>query len=373
MTATDFESLPLDQLSTRTSHSEPDWVWSGYLARGEITLLTSSWKLGKSTLLAGLLRALGSGDPFLGRACTPTRVMVVSEESVAQWAERQQAIPIGPHVRLMSRPFWRRPTPEQWESLVRHIESWRAECELGALVVDPLTAFLPGSSEGDPSALLAMLDPLRRLTANGIAVLLFHHPTKKSAAEGFQARGSGLLLSSVDIALEMNRLSMLTTDVYRRRLQAFSRHASTPTSVVFEWTPGSPDFRVVEDLHSVRFRENWETVANILANRGESLTHKQLLDDWPDDNPPPSSSQLYRWLTRAVEEDLAGRDGSGTRGDPFRFYLGSKGWAKLPPRARRIQFVTGDGSPLLLDSLSEHTDPPPPREAERPERTEVVS
>ena len=176
-----------------------------------------------------------------------------------------------------------------------------------------------------------MLDPLRRLTANGIAVFLFHHPTKKSAAEGFQARGSGLLLSSVDIALEMNRLSMLTTDVYRRRLQAFSRHASTPTSVVFEWTPGSPDFRVVEDLHSVRFRENWETVANILANRGESLTHKQLLDDWPDDNPPPSSSQLYRWLTRAVEEDLAGQRRFWHSRRPVPVLLGFQGLGKAPP------------------------------------------
>jgi hypothetical protein len=28
------------------------WVWDGYLAHGSVTLLTSQWKLGKTTLLS---------------------------------------------------------------------------------------------------------------------------------------------------------------------------------------------------------------------------------------------------------------------------------------------------------------------------------
>ena len=32
-----------------------DWFWQGYLAAGNITLLTSQWKAGKTTLLAILL------------------------------------------------------------------------------------------------------------------------------------------------------------------------------------------------------------------------------------------------------------------------------------------------------------------------------
>jgi hypothetical protein len=27
-----------------------DWLWDGYLARGSVTLLTSQWKTGKTTL-----------------------------------------------------------------------------------------------------------------------------------------------------------------------------------------------------------------------------------------------------------------------------------------------------------------------------------
>jgi hypothetical protein len=30
------------------------WLWHGYLGPGKVTLLTSQWKSGKATLLAGL-------------------------------------------------------------------------------------------------------------------------------------------------------------------------------------------------------------------------------------------------------------------------------------------------------------------------------
>src|SRR5947209_4143361 len=73
-----------------------DWLWQGYLARGSLTLLTSLWKAGKTTLLTGLLQRLGSGGDFLGQACVPARALVVSEESREHWAERLRTMPIGP-------------------------------------------------------------------------------------------------------------------------------------------------------------------------------------------------------------------------------------------------------------------------------------
>ena len=33
------------------------WLWHGYLAAGQVTLLTSQWKAGKTTLLSVLLPA----------------------------------------------------------------------------------------------------------------------------------------------------------------------------------------------------------------------------------------------------------------------------------------------------------------------------
>ncbi|MBX9626840.1 MAG: AAA family ATPase, partial [Gemmataceae bacterium] len=102
-----LDPRPLDRLLPDPAAPAPgaDWVWDGYLARGNLTLLTSRWKAGKTTLIAGLLRALGAGTPFLGRPVAAGHAVVLSEESPEHWAARGRAIPAGPHARLVSRPF----------------------------------------------------------------------------------------------------------------------------------------------------------------------------------------------------------------------------------------------------------------------------
>jgi hypothetical protein len=67
------------------------WLWQGYLAPGEVTLLTSQWKSGKSTLLAVLLSKLRAGGDLAGLPVRAGRAVVVSEESPAQWYERTNA------------------------------------------------------------------------------------------------------------------------------------------------------------------------------------------------------------------------------------------------------------------------------------------
>src|SRR6266487_1379482 len=110
-----FEPLPMDRLLSSPEESQTNWIWNGMLARGNITLLTSQWKAGKTTLVAGLLRALESGGTFLDRPCIAATSLVVSEESARHWAARQRTLPIGPRTRLVSRPSPGRPTSGQWD------------------------------------------------------------------------------------------------------------------------------------------------------------------------------------------------------------------------------------------------------------------
>jgi hypothetical protein len=311
----------MDQLLEPQADPADDWLWHGYIARGNITLLTSEWKSGKTTLVAGLLRALRDGLPFLGRDCNRAAAVVVSEESPAHWVERSRGIPLGPHARLVSRPFVGRPTPAEWDELVRQAEALRAAGTLDLLVVDPLASFLPGRSESDPGTLLELLHPLRRLAEAGAAVLILHHPRKKPADEGSTARGSGALLGYVDVVLELKRFGMLKTDVNRRRLIGLSRRAETPPALVYEWVVGTPEFRRVDDPSAARFRENWDALKAVLESRKKAATHRELLTDWPPDRVPPSSTQLYEWLARATADGLIERKGSGTSRDPYRFGL----------------------------------------------------
>jgi len=56
------------------------WLWHGYLAPGALTLLTSQWKSGKTTLVSILLAKLRTGGELAGLALAPGRAVIVSEE-----------------------------------------------------------------------------------------------------------------------------------------------------------------------------------------------------------------------------------------------------------------------------------------------------
>jgi hypothetical protein len=55
------------------------WLWHGLLAPGKMTLLTSLWKSGKTTLLAHLLARRRHGGDFLGSAVAPGSSLIISE------------------------------------------------------------------------------------------------------------------------------------------------------------------------------------------------------------------------------------------------------------------------------------------------------
>jgi hypothetical protein len=91
--------------ATNSSAPDPPWLWRGYLAPGQLTLLTSLWKSGKTTLLAILLARLKDGGELLGQAVRPDRALVLSEEKITLWQMRQQRLDLGENALIICRPF----------------------------------------------------------------------------------------------------------------------------------------------------------------------------------------------------------------------------------------------------------------------------
>src|SRR6267154_2518181 len=77
--------LSMAELAAQASTTK--WLWQGYLARENITLLTSQWKTGKTTLLAALLAQLNTGGELGGLPVMPGRALIVSEEAPDLWAK----------------------------------------------------------------------------------------------------------------------------------------------------------------------------------------------------------------------------------------------------------------------------------------------
>lgn len=321
------------------------WIWHGYLGAGQVTLLTSEWKLGKSTLLSVLLSRMKTGGELVGLPVSAGKVVVVSEENPSKWYERGQALSFGDHLCWFCRPFLGRPQMEDWLALIEQISSLHTRHQVALVVIDPLANLTPMRSENDAGEMLKTLLPLQRLTAQGLSVLLLHHPRKGSVTMGQAARGSGALCGYVDIMIEMRRVSRRNLKDRRRRLLAYSRHEVTPRSRVIELTEDGTDYRSLGDSAELDFEHGWPILHDLLALAEGPLNRVEIHRGWPDGQMRPAKLTLWRWLTRAVRERWILCDGTGSRKDPYRYQLpGMTEHWQASFNARFMQGLAGEGT-----------------------------
>jgi hypothetical protein len=299
------------------------WLWHGYLAVGAVTLLTSPWKSGKTTLVSALLRQMATGGELAGLAVRLGKAAIVSEESIVQWRLRKQKFGFGAHVCWICRPFRGRPCPEDWLALLDHLGDLRREHGIDLVVIDPLAEFLPVRNEALAGGILDGLLPLQRLTTLGVAVLLLHHPRKQGRPDSRWARGSGALSGFADILIEMDYHVGPTTAVEPdrcRRVTAYSRFDETPRSRVIELVENGIEYRSLGDFAEAEFVSGWHDVQTILDEATKKLSRREILERWPAAKPRPVPETIWRWLDRAVADGLALHDGDGRRSSPFRYW-----------------------------------------------------
>jgi hypothetical protein len=298
----------------------PSWLWHGYLGPGKLTLLTSQWKSGKTTLVSLLLARMQNGGLLAGLPVAAGKAFVISEESEADWRARFQSLGAGDSVDLLCRPFAAQPTMDQWLALIETAAALHDRQGTALLVIDSLAHFLPAHNENSAAGLLECLTPLQRLATAGMSVLLPHHPRKGKTVAGQAARGSGALPGFVDILIEMAYFGQPDDLDRRRRLVAFSRHDETPRHLLIELKPGGTDYMVLQSGVEASFGERWQAVLDVLGEASSKLTRQEILEKLPDDDKPDSST-LWRWLARAVAEGVVRQEGRGRPQDPLRYWL----------------------------------------------------
>jgi len=285
------------------------------LARGCLTLLTSQWKSGKTTLLAHLLAKMETGQPFAGLPVQQGRALIISEESQALWFERARKLGLKDH-RLTCRPFEGIPDRAQWRQLLQYIENLHDELDLGLVVIDPLIMFFPSYTEIDAASAAQSLAELRAVADRGLAVLILHHPKKGETREGQAARGIGALNAQVDIVLEMSYFSNPASGDRRRQIVAFSRFEETPRRLLLELKPDGSDYTVLTPQAA---GEHGVILLDLLRQAIAPVTAASLRARWPDSHTRPDLTTLRRWLARLTEQGLIVQEGNGRKNAPYRY------------------------------------------------------
>jgi hypothetical protein len=313
--------VPLSYSELQSQEASRDWLWRGYLLPGAVTLLTSLWKSGKTTLLSVLLSRLKTGGELAGLPVRAGRAVVVSEEAPELWWQRGRNLTLDGHVQWLCRPFRGKPTIEQWHDLIDQIGRMHDRQPVDVLAIDPLANLAPLRTENDSSEMLKAVAPLQRLTSRGVSVLLCHHPRKGAVQAGQAARGSGALPACADIVVEMHAVCRRNLKDRRRRLRAYSRYDSTPVNWVIEWTSDGSDYRGLGPSGEPDFEHGWPVMRALLEEAEGLMTRRAILRAWPESYSAPSPTTLWNWLGRAEQEGKVEQKGRGTRKEPYLYSL----------------------------------------------------
>jgi hypothetical protein len=312
---------PVPASALKQADEAEEWVWDGYLYKRSVTLFSALWKGGKTTLLAHLLHATGGGGSLCGRAVQPCRVLTVSEESGGLWAKRRDTLGIGDHAFFLPRPFWTKPSPDQWLAFVLFLRQRVEKDGFGLVILDTLGSFWSVARENEASEVQAALMPLRMLTDAGAAVLLVHHFRKGDGTEATASRGSGALCGFVDTILEFRRYNALDRKDRKRVITGYGRYAGTPDEVVIELSEDGKTYAAHGDRHEVGQAERLKIITGLLPADEPGVTAEELYDAWKAE-PKPAKRTLASDLRHGVEGERWTVTGAGKKGDPFRYRRG---------------------------------------------------
>lgn len=287
--------------------SEPEWIWGGYIAAGAITAFSAAPKLGKSTTLFGLFRAIALGEPFIGLATRKTGVLLLTEERAQSLADKRALTDVdGDSLTLL---FRHDAGLSDWEQIVWEATAYCHEHSLGVLVVDTWDKWAPLADENSPGDHIAALLPLMKAAETGLAIVIVHHHRKSPGSNGDQMRGSNALAGGVDVLVEMYRPA--GPDKTLRRLEAVGRFSSTPAELFLRLVDGR--FEAVSDV--------MEAVGDVIESQLLAAVEEGISDvDALAELVSVSKKTATKHLRELeADEKVKQLSGSGVKGRPLSF------------------------------------------------------
>lgn len=298
----------------KAEEESADWLWSGYLARGCVTLEVGKPKIGKTTLTFGLLQAAYSGKPFLRRSTKPFGTVYLTEEAIGTIQEKVDRFGLGTHEGLHFISKRQNPGLSFTQALT---EACRVALDHGAelLVIDTLTRWggldrEGENSSGDSDRLMGWI--LDAAGKHNLAIKVVHHSPKRGEGSDpvDMVRGSSALAAAADIVIAVARDQ---AEQNLRRVLAAGRYAATPEIVTVKLN--GEEYEIVDAPNNAA--EKHSPVIGALPFEPPGKTEAELI----------AETGLARWKVQAALSELLGegialRTGKGGKADPYRYHRG---------------------------------------------------
>jgi len=177
------------------------WVCSPFAYSGGVSVLAAPPKCGKSTLAADLQRCRETGERLLGTwdvVSGPT--LLVTEEGGVAVVHKTAGLH---ELDILDR---RTALGGQltFAQVLELVGEWSESHPGGLVFIDTLAVWAGIEDENDASKVTAALGAIMALAQRtGLAIVLVHHTRKGGGEHGEAIRGSGAMLGTVDIGLEL--------------------------------------------------------------------------------------------------------------------------------------------------------------------------
>lgn len=299
--------------------AEISWIWEPFIPTGALLVLSAYMKVGKSTLITALMKAVAYGEEFLGHKTTKTPMLLLAVEEherdvtnrLIAFELREDADAFNAHIGRLP------PTAEEYEA----IEKFIREKKIGFLVIDTMLHFLDYADENDNAEVRRAVDPLLNLARRyNTAVLLVHHNNKSlDAYGGREIRGASSILGIVDQALILKKHGGADS---QRLLQAIGRYEDTPREIIIDLTDDG--YVLLGTYDRVTRREVQEKVQKALETGRMTLAELSLATGVKRRKIQLAMNPVPEWVDR---------EGTGANGDPYRYSLNTPTVAE--PRAEQ--------------------------------------
>ena len=298
----EFAPVSMDIFLNSCQDTE-QWIVDGYAAREVFTIVAGPPKIGKSSFCGGMAAASAYGTSFIDRKVEQTPTLWVDLE---QPEKRTRALfrelgVEGLPLYIFSRTGAKIP--------LTALSAYIREHNIGLCVVDSLSKLWDVVDENDARQVEAALTAIAQVAREtNCALVLIHHTRKSGGEDAEELRGSSAVAANADIVLSFKRHK--PSGDTARLIEGTSRYQETPRRIVVAFQNGL--YRVLgnpTDLkHDAQRNQLLETVS----------AEPQTADALAQASELPQRT-AYRLVGELYGEGILAREGTGKKGDAFRF------------------------------------------------------
>ena len=299
-------------------------VWGQLLIKGGITLFSAREKVGKTTLCCMLINEAGkeAGGELLGQPVSPSRVLVVSEESSVTWERRRDDEGLPENLLVIPSPAYMPTDLATWREACELVARLATEHAIDLVVFDTWAAFAPVESENNNAEVHRAAQGFRRISEAGVSVLVFHHMAKAGGT-----RGGTALPAAADVIVEMKRpeSSHAESDLEDDGVRVFkcTGRYDTPSRITAVWNGSGYSLDGSGSSKNLKVKRRHDALRETIHRAGSDVALKDIRNHWlPDGVRLPSDKTLRRDLEELVRAgEILQTGGTGGAQDPRRYSI----------------------------------------------------